>query len=533
MRLPALSPAILACWLFSAASAQTTAESWSLAFFGYLDSIPDIDGDGFREVVHGDIQWEPAGVFGSSYGRVVVVSGLSKQVLWEYHGTRTGQAIGSYLRNLGDVNGDGFPDVGTSGDRHSYLLSGRDGTLLYRTPTGWTCLEPLGDFNGDDYDDVLLAGTWVLAGGSFEFILGPTAGSANCAVLGDLDGDRVPEYAVGFGLTFPFGQGQVIVYSGKSGEVLHHLYSENTNSKFGRALAGLGDFTGDGVPDFAVGESESRLPNGNYDVRGTVYFFDGKTGDEVARVQGPNTGESFFGGRVAPAGDVNGNGTDDILVGFGNFSIYVVDGATRKTIFDFEGDSLTDFRGDGIDWTGDDIPDFLVSKLFGTKELVSGAAIGTTVRGRGCARPGVPVPRIGTTGSAEIGSDLPVHLSRVAPGDRAILLLGDVGPGSFGEPIRKASFDCGVGVSVNSWIATVAERVRPGEGAATVELPIVDDPSLVGSVFFAQWLVFGREGEGRGVKAASRSLRIRILAPSAARAALPSTSLSGVKKKSR
>lgn len=482
---------------------QTTVQSWNPLGWIYVDSLPDLDGDGFREIVVGDTIWRP-------HGRVYAYSGLQRTKLWEVSGAT--QTIGRYVRTVGDVNGDGFPDIATADGVSAFFLSGRDGSQLFVSPSSWTCIEPLGDMNGDDLADVLLSGVHVLLGGSFTYLHGPTAGSSHCAPVGDMDGDGVPDYAVGFPKAGFDAAGLVLVYSGASGEVIHHVEGNNRSSEFGAGVAGPGDITGDGVPDFVVGEPAFLDSMALSNTTGCVFFYDGRTGELFDELRGVYWVNFFFGEQLVPAGDVNGNGTPDILVGSYPNAIYVIEGATRETIYVLNGNVRSPIRGE-IDWTGDDFPDFLVRPAL--EELVSGAPIGVSVEGRGCAPGGVELPRIGATGSAEIGANFPVHVSRIEPDDRAILLLGAPGASSFGEPIRTLLRDCGVGIAAPIWMPAHVDRVRPGEGAGTIELVIPNDPALIGTAFHAQWVVL--EGpRRRQVKAVTRLLRVEIQAPTSA-----------------
>ncbi len=488
----------------SVAHGQTVVESWNPLGWIYVDSVPDLDGDGFREIVVGDTIWEPAGAIGSSYGRIYVFSGLQKEILWEWNGIRSAQFFGGNARTVGDMDGDGFPDIGFSDASLTHFVSGKDGKQFHVLQGAYRCIESIGDMNGDDLADVLLNGYTVMLGGSYEFLPVSGVGSPNCAPMGDIDGDGVPDYIVGIPRSYTFfGRGQIFTVSGASGRGIHHLISKESGSDYGQAVASPGDFTGDGVPDFVVGEP--RVSGiGNFNQDGTVYFYDGRTAELIDTLVGNPLPESELGRVLVPAGDVNGNGTRDLIIGSRPANLFVVDGATRETIYTLIGNTDATIRA-GIDWTDDGIPDVLFNTLV-NKSLISGAPIGTSVIGRGCARAGENVPRIGCTGSAHLGADFPVHLSGVEPGDGALLLIGAPGTSVIGEPIANTPQDCGIAVATTTWMRAEVETLRPGEAAATVTLPIPNDAALVGSTFELQWVVL----EGRRPKALTRVLHVEV-----------------------
>ncbi|MCA9772771.1 MAG: FG-GAP repeat protein, partial [Myxococcales bacterium] len=118
----------------------------------------------------------------------------------------------------------------------------------------------------------------------------------------DLDGDAVPDMLVA--ARFHDGPGgadagRVYALSGATGAVLYTLDGASPGAEFGRALSGAGDVDGDGLGDFVVGEV------------GRATVFSGATGAPIfARTGGPS-----FGFSAAHAGDVNGDAVPDFIVG--------------------------------------------------------------------------------------------------------------------------------------------------------------------------------------------------------------------------
>ncbi|MFW6051988.1 MAG: FG-GAP-like repeat-containing protein, partial [Myxococcota bacterium] len=155
-------------------------------------------------------------------------------------------------------------------------------------------VQGVGDVNGDGVDDVLIAG----------------------------DGEAY--------LYFGFGEG-----SAPAGPVEPDVVLQGSSSDwFGRNIAALGDFSGDGRPDFAVA---AEIQN---DLRGAVYVFYGRSStnpwpstidvagpgcaadvcllnDDGVADAGPDEG-AFFGGTLAGIGDFNGDGFGDLAIGARN-----------------------------------------------------------------------------------------------------------------------------------------------------------------------------------------------------------------------
>src|SRR5690606_26517928 len=134
---------------------------------------------------------------------------------------------------------------------------------------GYRGVTSVGDVNGDGLDDVgfgsFSAGVHVRLGPSgaqYRSHFGPGTRSS-VAGIGDVDGDGHSDYVVGWPQASPGGltwAGMAIVYSGRTGAVIHQVFGSipqnwpvSTGDHLGSALAGVGDIDGDGIPDFACG----------------------------------------------------------------------------------------------------------------------------------------------------------------------------------------------------------------------------------------------------------------------------------------
>ena len=133
------------------------------------------------------------------------------------------------------------------------------------------------------------------------------------AGAGDVNGDGYSDVIVG-------GYGGVVIYLGSAGgpslvaDWVVNL-SDQTDANYGVSVAGAGDVNGDGFDDFIVGASMFDNQQVN---EGRAFFYNGSAG--VPDVYPEWTAESdqtgaLFGASVSGAGDVNADGYADVIVG--------------------------------------------------------------------------------------------------------------------------------------------------------------------------------------------------------------------------
>jgi len=320
--------------------------------FGYaVSSAGDVNGDGFADVVVGARDLN--GGAGSAFVYFGSSAGISASPNVTIPGPGTSNAaFGGAAASAGDVNRDGYADIivgaygagGNAGAAYLYL-GGPNGTST--TPVAPAISGPAansylglsvasaGDVNGDGYGDVIIGATGVSANGSAYIYLGgpgglvttsPTviAGPASnfgYSVWGadDVNGDGYGDVVVG-AMEANSAAGAAYVYLGGSGGVGTTampalLGPGGANGFFGCAVSGAGDVNGDGYADLVVGAFEVTTGDG-----AAYVYFGGGSGLSITPtpITNPNPvagGGGFFGFAVAGPGDINGDGYADVAIG--------------------------------------------------------------------------------------------------------------------------------------------------------------------------------------------------------------------------
>jgi hypothetical protein len=138
---------------------------------------------------------------------------------------------------------------------------------------------------------------------------------------GDVDSDGFDDVIIGAWRedpgSSPGDAGRAYVFDGQTGNLLHTLVSPNEEESgyFGYSVSGAGDVDSDGYDDVVVGAS-GESPGSSPELAGRAYVFGGQTGNLLHTLVSPNEEEDGrFGYSISGAGDVDGNGYDDLLVG--------------------------------------------------------------------------------------------------------------------------------------------------------------------------------------------------------------------------
>lgn len=212
-----------------------------------------------------------------------------------------------------------------------------------RSPYRVDCMRNVGDVNGDGYTDLLLTyqsqgseaeglsgvgRAWLATGGpgfplaAWHRIDPPTAARQfgfECGAVGDLNGDGHADFAIS-------AQDQVSIYLGTRDAIpttpARTLRNPGvgcyvTEGSFGGYIGPAGDYNGDGLADLSIGAP--CLPSMPTDLlyrEGMVFLYPGSaTGvsDVALTMQGSYFG-ARFGTGVGGFGDLNGDGFDDLIV---------------------------------------------------------------------------------------------------------------------------------------------------------------------------------------------------------------------------
>ncbi len=318
--------------------------------------------------------------------------------------------IGYSITALGDLNNDGFDDfaftnnVTGSGNNHTYQVMGNSSSIGNVNFSGFgstvtnptlvgntseTVISGVGDFDGDGIEDYVIGQmgnsiTSSSGSGSAAIISGATGlamthnilfvGSGVSGIqigadvdgIGDLNNDGyadviigAPGYGTGGSAYVVTGRGDwaIDVTANVDTGTNWQRIDMNTTADFGRSVAGLGDFNGDGYSDFVIGAPTVFSNNG------AAYLYYGTSGPiptnaSYALAGGTNQG---MGEEVASLGDINGDGLTDLLVGgngnygriyFGSTSAVTSPNITLNIPNTYTlsgGGPVGDFNGDGYD----------------------------------------------------------------------------------------------------------------------------------------------------------------------------------------
>lgn len=311
-----------------------------------VSTAGDVNGDGYSDFLIGSKQYGTGGGATSYHGGTYMIA--TTPTMTRNSGL-SGARLGASVANAGDINGDGFSDVvvgapdasnGQAGEGLVYIHYGSVNGIpnapsltLERNIAGARfgfSVASAGDINGDGYADVVIGAPDIAPGGQAFIYLGSGAGLANSPAItltgaagaeygysvstaGDMNSDGFADVIIGapgsdmaevfvgswLGLYTP----AVVLLSGPAG------------SRFGASVCTAGDVNGSGYSDVIVGAPLFSNPQAN---EGGAFIYHGAntylSTVAATQLEGNQSG-ALFGTSVANAGDVNGDGLFDVIVG--------------------------------------------------------------------------------------------------------------------------------------------------------------------------------------------------------------------------
>jgi hypothetical protein len=307
-----------------------------------VSTAGDINGDGYADIVAGadlfdnltnqyvddtyslsGLNYKPLTDNGRAFAYHGSSTGLSLTDNWNREGKESNAHFGRVVSSAGDRNGDGFSDIivgAPNNDVYTYTPTGT--SPFYSFVTNQLNSGRIYIFEGDFGGLVDLRDVFI--GNVSNLEVGSSVGAG-----GDINGDGYSD--VVFSATkYTNGQtneGRVYAVYGKPYGLdnvnldVDFTYEPNiANSEYGKSVASVGDVNGDGLHDFIVGAPSIDNPSNPTlnDAEGGAFVYLGTTGTFNNTPSWTSYGgqsADSMGHSVAGAGDVNGDGYSDIIIG--------------------------------------------------------------------------------------------------------------------------------------------------------------------------------------------------------------------------
>ena len=458
---------------------------------GQIANAGDVDGDGYPEVAVSGVGWvSGSGTAGTS---VRLFSPATAAILRTWTGPTTFDSFGASIAGPANLDGDSVPD----------LVVGA-ATIAYQSPPGYVralsaaatpplftltgTVDPfgsqvtdavvMGDVNGDGTADfawiAFNARLGIVSGatGSLLALFDLTIPSGNyfngfhLAAIGDVDADQVPDVLVITPNSAP-SVSRTFLVSGATGQI-GYTVTHPICTGFLPAITAIGDQNADGVLDFALANpcsGGSGVPN-----IGEVYVHSGLTGSLLGTIAGATSGSSNY-LVLASAGDENGDGLDDVVVGApyaptglitapGEISVFSaatgtlirrIPGPGAPPSFGYSVSSMPDLDADGVRelvassyvnagtggaWVHSGATGVLLHSIAAP---ASGLAFGVACAGLGdCDGDGVADLAVGAPGDVTPGHIGSVRIYSGSSGTPLATAVGETYPSEFGRVVASA-----------------------------------------------------------------------------------------------
>ncbi|MFN0274992.1 MAG: fibronectin type III domain-containing protein [Chitinophagales bacterium] len=328
-----------------------------------VSTAGDVNSDGYDDVVVGAAAYDAGQTDeGKAFLFLGGPSGLATTPVWQDEGDNAGGLMGKAVAAAGDVNGDGFDDLliglglysgGESEEGRAHVYYGN--ATGVSTEPDWIYeanqasaglgfpLEGLGDVNNDGYDDIIVGAngydagqedegraygfygsatglpsspSWTVEGNNIGAQMGHAVSAA-----GDVNNDGYDDAIVGgWGYSGAITScGKAWVYlgsaSGLSTTAVWELEGGQENGYYAFWVSGVGDVNKDNYDDIIVG---AKRWDAEFEDEGKAWLYlGGPSGPSLTSSwtqEGDNDGAEYA-IQFGPAGDVNGDGIDDLIMG--------------------------------------------------------------------------------------------------------------------------------------------------------------------------------------------------------------------------
>ena len=326
-----------------------------------VSNAGDVNGDGIDDFIIGAEKADPDGrslagesyvVFGSNSGfpaalelsSLFPAAGGDGTAGFVLMGVNAFDVSGNSVSNAGDVNGDGIDDliIGAAGADPNGVSNAGESFVVFGRNSGFPAVFALRSLipaaGGDGAEG------FVLKGIDSDDHLGTSVSNA-----GDVNGDGIDDFIIGaFNGAFSAGESYVVFgrmtgfpatfelssllpAAGGDGTAGFVLKGIDSNDFSGTSVSNAGDVNGDGIDDLIIGADKAD-PDGKRDAGESYVVFGRNTGfpatfalsslfpaaggDGTAGfvLKGIDSGDAS-GTSVSNAGDVNGDGIDDLIIG--------------------------------------------------------------------------------------------------------------------------------------------------------------------------------------------------------------------------